>query len=53
MELSLNLGKLRAADLMRYDTAGKETRYWLKHKAATKRLLRSLEKLVGASAKLR
>src|SRR5687767_12705463 len=50
--VSIHLGKLRSADLVRYDTVGKETRYWLKHKADTKRLLRSLEKLVGASAKL-
>jgi DNA-binding transcriptional ArsR family regulator len=31
--LSIHLGKLRAADVVRYDTSGKETRYWLKHKA--------------------
>jgi predicted transcriptional regulator len=30
--VSIHLGKLRAADVVRYDTSGKETRYWLKHK---------------------
>jgi hypothetical protein len=45
--------EMRAADLVRYNTAGKETRYWLKHKADTKELLRSLEKLVGPLAKLK
>jgi DNA-binding MarR family transcriptional regulator len=51
--VSIHLAKLRAADLVRYETAGKETRYWLKHKARTKGLIRSLGRLVGASTKLR
>jgi len=49
---SIHLGKLRAADVVRYDTSGKETRYWLKHKSEMKGLLRMLEKVVDASAKL-
>jgi DNA-binding transcriptional ArsR family regulator len=49
--VSIHLAKLRAADVVRYDTAGKETRYWLKHKAEMKGLLRMLEKVVDASAK--
>jgi len=50
--ISIHLGKLRAVDVVRYDTSGKETRYWLKHKSEMKGLLRMLEKVVDASAKL-
>ena len=50
--VSIHLGKLRAADVVRYDTSGKETRYWLKHKSEMKRLLNMLERVVGASEKL-
>jgi DNA-binding transcriptional ArsR family regulator len=50
--ISIHLGKLRAADVVRYDTSGKETRYWLKHKSEMKGLLRMLEKVVDTSAKL-
>jgi DNA-binding transcriptional ArsR family regulator len=50
--ISIHLGKLPAADVVRYDTSGKETRYWLKHKSEMKGLLRMLEKVVDASAKL-
>jgi predicted transcriptional regulator len=50
--VSIHLGKLRAADVVRYDTSGKETRYWLKHKSEMKGLLRMLERVVNASAKL-
>ena len=31
--ISIHLAKLRNADVVRYDTSGKETRYWLKHKS--------------------
>jgi len=51
--ISIHLAKLRSADIVRYDTAGKETRYWLKHKPEMKGLLKMLEKVVDASAKLR
>jgi DNA-binding transcriptional ArsR family regulator len=50
--VSIHLGKLRAADVVRYDTSGKETRYWLKHKSEIKGLLRMLERAVNVSAKL-
>ena len=50
--VSGHLAKLRAVDLVRYDTAGKEVRYWLKHQAETRALLGSLEKVVHASGKL-
>jgi DNA-binding transcriptional ArsR family regulator len=49
--VSIHLGKLRNADVVRYDTSGKETRYWLKHKAEMKGLLRMLGKVVDVSAK--
>jgi DNA-binding transcriptional ArsR family regulator len=50
--VSIHLGKLRAADVVRYDTSGKETRYWLKHKSEIKGLLGMLEKVVDVSAKI-
>jgi hypothetical protein len=55
--VSIHLGKLciplkSATDVVRYDTSGKETRYWLKHKSEMKGLLRMLERVVNASAKL-
>jgi hypothetical protein len=50
--ISIHLGKLRAADVVRYDTSGKETRYWLKHKSEMKGLLKMLERVVNASTKL-
>jgi DNA-binding transcriptional ArsR family regulator len=50
--VSIHLAKLRVADIVRYDTSGKETRYWLKHKSEMKGLLKMLERVVNASAKL-
>jgi DNA-binding transcriptional ArsR family regulator len=50
--VSVHLAKLRNADIVRYDTSGKETRYWLKHKAEIKGLLRMLGKVVDVSAKV-
>ena len=50
--VSIHLGKLRAADVVRYDASGKETHYWLKHKSEMKWLLKALEIVVNASAKL-
>ena len=50
--VSIHLGKLRAADVVRYDTSGKETRYWLKHKSEMKGLLKILERVVNVSTKL-
>jgi DNA-binding transcriptional ArsR family regulator len=50
--VSGHLAKLRAADMVRYDTVGKEVRYWLKRRGETRALLRSLEKVVHASGKL-
>jgi DNA-binding transcriptional ArsR family regulator len=50
--LSIHLAKLRVADLVRYDTTGKETLYRLKHRARTQGLLKYLARLVGASSRL-
>src|SRR5262249_15719474 len=50
--VSGHLAKLRAADLVRYDTDGKQGRYWLKHKRDTSKLLKALETIVHSSSKL-
>ena len=50
--VSGHLAKLRGADVVRYDTRGKETRYWLKHTREMKELLKVVEKVVHASSRL-
>jgi DNA-binding transcriptional ArsR family regulator len=50
--VSGHLAKLRAADLVRYDSDGKQVRYWLKHKRDTRNLLNALEAIVHTSTKL-
>jgi DNA-binding transcriptional ArsR family regulator len=50
--ISSHLAKLRSADVVRYDTSGKEVRYWLKHKGEMKGLLKMLERVVDASSKV-
>ena len=50
--VSGHLAKLRAADLVRYDTDRKQFRYWLKHKRETSKLLKALETIVRSSSKL-
>jgi predicted transcriptional regulator len=50
--VSGHLAKLRALDVVRYDSAGKEVRYWLKHRGETRGLLKALEKVVRASGNL-
>ncbi len=50
--ISSHLAKLRAADVVRYDTRGKETRYWLKHKSEMRGLLKTMERVVEVSAKM-
>ena len=50
--VSGHLAKLRAADIVRYDTGGKQVRYWLKHKGQTSGVLKALEKLVHSSSNL-
>jgi DNA-binding transcriptional ArsR family regulator len=44
--VSGHLAKLRAADVVRYSSAGKQVRYWLKHKRATRELLKAMERAV-------
>jgi predicted transcriptional regulator len=51
--VSIHLARLRTADIVRYDTVGKETRYWLKHKGEIQGLLRTLAKVVAVSADLK
>ena len=50
--VSSHLAKLRAADIVRYSTAGREVRYWLKHKRATRDLLKSVDRAVHALSRL-
>ncbi len=50
--ISTHLAKLRTADIVRYDSDGKNVRYWLKHPGQTRALLKALEKIVHASTKL-
>lgn len=50
--ISIHLAKLRSADVVRYDTSGKQVRYWLKHQGEVRGLLRTLERVVDASSKL-
>ena len=47
--VSTHLAKLRAMDVVRYDTSGKEVRYWLKHKPEMKQLLEGLQNFVVAA----
>jgi len=47
--VSSHLAKLRAADIVRYDTAGKQVRYWLKHRGETRALLKAPEKIIHVS----
>ena len=51
--ISGHLAKLRTADVVRYETAGGRTQYWLKHPKEVTGLFRALEKAVGAASKLR
>jgi predicted transcriptional regulator len=50
--VSGHLAKLRAADVVRYDSVGKEVRYWLKHPGETRVLLKALERVDHAAGKV-
>ena len=50
--ISVHLAKLRNADIVRYETAGKETRYWLKHSQEIKELMYVLGRVVDASTRI-
>ena len=47
--VSALLAALRLADVVRYETGGGHTTYWLKHKAETGRLLKALPNFVEAA----
>lgn len=47
--VSALLGALRLADVVRYETAGGHTKYRLKHRAETGRLLKALADFVEAA----
>jgi DNA-binding transcriptional ArsR family regulator len=47
--ISGHLATLRTADVVRYETRGRQTRYWLKHPKDVEGLLRALEKVVRTS----
>jgi DNA-binding transcriptional ArsR family regulator len=51
--VSIHLAKLRVADVVRYETAGKETRYRLKNRAAIQGLIGMLGKVVDSSVRLK
>jgi DNA-binding transcriptional ArsR family regulator len=50
--ISGHLATLRTADVVRYETRGRQTRYWLKHPKDVEGLLRALEKVVRISTGL-
>jgi DNA-binding transcriptional ArsR family regulator len=50
--VSGHLAMLRAADLVRYERRGGNTRYWLKHGAATRQILAALAALVQESGRV-
>ncbi len=50
--VSGHLAMLRAADLVRYERQGGNTRYWLKHGPETKRVLGDLAALVRESGRV-
>ena len=50
--VSGHLAKLRSADIVRYDSKGKEVHYWLKHKQKTIDLVKAVDNVVRATSKL-
>jgi DNA-binding transcriptional ArsR family regulator len=50
--VSGHLAKLRSADVVRYSTAGRQVRYWLKHKRETRELLKAMDRVVHAVNRL-
>ncbi len=51
--VSHTLAKLRAAELVRYETRGRRTAYWLKQRTETAAILAGLLRFVRASGRLR
>jgi DNA-binding transcriptional ArsR family regulator len=50
--VSQHLSRLRLAELVRYETRGRATRYWLKHPATTRRTLAAVKGFVRMAAPL-
>ncbi len=50
--VSTTLAKLRAAELVRYDTRGGRPRYWLKQRSETRAVLAGLMRFVRTTAHL-
>ncbi len=50
--ISGHLAKLRSADVVRYETEGGRTRYWVKPIKEIRDVLESLKRAVGALSKL-
>jgi DNA-binding transcriptional ArsR family regulator len=50
--VSGHLAKLRSADIVRNDRAGKEVRYSLRHLAETRGVVKALEKIVNSASRL-
>ncbi len=50
--VSTHLAKLRTADLVRYETDGRRTRYRLKHPSEIHRLLEALSSVVVGAARM-
>lgn len=48
--VSTHLARLRTADLVRYETAGRQTYYRLKHPRQTRRLLAALRGVVASTS---
>ena len=51
--VSGHLAKLRTADVVRYETAGGKTQYWLKNPQDMEGVLQALERAVAASTRLK
>jgi DNA-binding transcriptional ArsR family regulator len=51
--VSHTLAKLRAAELVRYETRGRQTRYWLKQQKETGAVLAGLLRFVRAATRVR
>jgi DNA-binding transcriptional ArsR family regulator len=50
--VSSHLAKLRNADVVRYDSAGREVRYRLKHKRETRELIKAMDRVIQAANRL-
>ena len=50
--VSSHLAKLRNADVVRYDSAGREVNYRLKHKRETRELIKAMDRVVQAANRM-